>query len=317
MGYLVNLGKEDSMILFFSLTRGSFKNKLTGSLSLITVFIIVSVFSDISTSAPQQILPTSTYPLIGKSGDMFFVDSSAAEAEGNRVRSWTISVPVWVPGYRGRFTVGGVEVGGEPDGDFWDRLFSSELSLDFYFVGLVNYNWRHWNFHLDIFAGTIGNSAKFTLDDNTVVNATLNMWMPSIYAGYDFLYNSSPIGPITNWQVYLGGRIYSVDLEVVLPEKLGEKNGDTSWFTFIVGTDITIKILNRLNLKLSGDIGSITASADPALFGVAALYYRPWDLFSASLGYAAIHIDRIGEGSSDIELKADLAGPVLAIAFHL
>jgi hypothetical protein len=142
------------------------------------------------------------------------------------------------------------------------------------------------------------------------------MWMPSIYAGYDFLYNSSPIGPITNWQVYLGGRIYSVDLEVILPEKLGKKNGDTSWFTFLVGTDITIKILNRLNLKLSGDIGSITASADPALFGVAALYYRPWDLFSASIGYAAIHIDRISEGSSDIELKADLAGPVLAIAFH-
>jgi hypothetical protein len=125
LGYLVNLVKEDSMILFFSLTRGSFKNKLTGSLSLITVFIIVSVFSDISTSAPQQILPTSTYPLIGKSGDMFFVDSSAAEAEGNRVRAWTISVPVWVPGYRGQFTVGGVEVGGEPGGeDFFDQLFS-------------------------------------------------------------------------------------------------------------------------------------------------------------------------------------------------
>ena len=304
-------------MLYLNLFPKSFNNTLKNIVIFCWFVIVANAPIDICASTTFKHHPSS-YRLKISSVDLSLNDTSGTVTGEKRERAWTISVPVWVPGYRGRFTVGGVEVGGEPDGNnFFDRLFSSDLSLDFYFVGLVNYNWRHWNFHLDIFAGTIGNSAKFTLDDNTVVNATLNMWMPSIYAGYDFLYNSSPIGPITNWQVYLGGRIYSVDLEVILPEKLGKKNGDTSWFTFLVGTDITIKILNRLNLKLSGDIGSITASADPALFGVAALYYRPWDLFSASIGYAAIHIDRISEGSSDIELKADLAGPVLAISFHL
>ena len=73
-----------------------------------------------------------------QSRDFHANDTTSNRIENDRIRPWTISVPVWIPGYKGQFTVGGVEVGGEPDGDFWDRLFTSELRLDFYFVGLVN-----------------------------------------------------------------------------------------------------------------------------------------------------------------------------------
>ena len=67
---------------------------------------------------------------------------------------------------------------------------------------------------------------------------------------------------------------------------------------------------------LSGDIGGFLNSDGPSLFGSASVHYQPWDLFSVSLGYAAIHIDRIGDHPEDIAIKADLAGPVLGIAFH-
>ena len=67
---------------------------------------------------------------------------------------------------------------------------------------------------------------------------------------------------------------------------------------------------------LSGDIGGFIDSGTPNLFGSANIHYQPWDLFSVSLGYAAIHIVRVRESPQDMGLRADLAGPVLGIAFH-
>ena len=296
-----------------------YKNSMRWSSLLCSCIVISSFYSNLFAGSPQK------NHSIGPSSFLFSQYLTQDEANGVNVeekqeRPWTVSIPVWVPGYRGRFTVGGVEVEGETGEDnIFDQLFSSNLSLDFYFVGLVNYKWQDWNFHAEIFSGTIGNSAIFTLNDNTVVDAEVNILMPSIYAGYDFLYDSSPIGPVSNWQVYLGGRLYSVDVEAILPGNLGMKNSHTTWFTFLLGTDIAIKVVNRLYVKLSGDIGGLLNSHEPSLFGLGAIHYQPWDLFSVSFGYAAIHIDRVddkNDNSSEMELKADLAGPVFGIGFH-
>ncbi|NOQ97136.1 MAG: hypothetical protein GQ561_03150 [Calditrichae bacterium] len=249
---------------------------------------------------------------------MSFIDTSGTTLEEIKERPWRLGIPLWIPGYTGQFAVGGVEVGGESDGNnFIDRLFSSELSLDFYFVGSVTYRWQQWDFHTDLFAGTIGKSVIFTLNDNTVVDATIKILMPRIYAGYDFLSGADPIGPITQWQAYLGGRYYDLDIEIDLLDERGKVEGKTSWFTFLIGTKMSVHIVNRLTLHLSGDIGGLITNNEPTLFGDVSLHYRPWDLFSVNIGYVAIHLDRVGESPEDIEFTADLAGPVIGIAFHL
>ena len=276
---------------------------------------MVAVSDDIYAGVPFQ-YSSAAHPIMIRIEELPANDTTGAMVKEVKERPWTISVPVWIPGYTGRFTVGGVEVGGEPDGDFLDRLFSSELALDLYFVGLINYKWQHWDFQANIFGGTIGSSTIFTLNDKTVVNASLDMMIPSIYAAYDFLYKSAPLGPITNWQVYLGGRLYFVDIDVIWPADLGIREERTSWLTFILGTHIAIKIIERIKLLFTGDIGGFVGSGAPNLFGSAAVNYRPWDLFSVNLGYAAMHIDRIRDNPQDIGFKADLAGPVMGIAFH-
>lgn len=288
-------------------------------LILYCLLFVVSHTEDVHAVVPFQDA-CSAYSVLPWTENLPVDDTPGNTVGEDKERSWTISVPVWIPGYRGQFTVGGIEVGGEPEDDsFYNRLFSSKLGLDFYFVGMVNYNWQSWDFNADIFSGTIGKSTIFTLNDKTVVDASLDMLIPRFFAAYDLLYNSSPLGPITNWKVYLGGRLFSVNIETIWPKDLGKKEESTLWFIFIFGTDITFKIIERLKLTLSGDIGGFASSTAPNLYGSAVVHYRPWDLFSASLGYAAIHIDRISEGSeksSELKFRADLAGPVVTIAFH-
>ena len=284
---------------FLNLIPAQFKRASAKSATLCILLCVLGPLTDLSAAVPSNI------------------DTTRLALRQNRERRWTIGIPLWIPGYRGQFTVGGVEVGGESGGyGFFDRLFSSDLSLEYYLVMLANYHWRQWNFHLDAFAGNIGKLTTFTLNDNTVVDASISLTMPALYAGYDFLHNSQPLGPITHWQVYLGARIFALDLEVTPPGNLGTKSGDTSWFTFLIGTELTLKISKRLKLKLAGDIGGYTQSTGPTLFGEAYIHYQRWKLISLSIGYMAIRIDGVSEKSEQLQFKANLAGPVVGIAFH-
>ena len=71
-------------------------------------------------------------------------DLETDENEQFRQSNWTITIPLWIPGYRGQFAIGDIDVDGEPgDGEgggedniFW-RLFYPKNKLDFFFSGEV------------------------------------------------------------------------------------------------------------------------------------------------------------------------------------
>ena len=243
-------------------------------------------------------------------------DSTVAALNKDNNRPWTLGLPLWIPGFTGKFAVGGIEVEGEPEDDnIFDQIFSSEYGLDFYFVGLVNYRLERWRFHADVFGGSIGKSAKFIVNDKSVLGAKIEMIMPRIYASYDLLHQS-PLGPINHWQVYMGGRLYFLNLEVTLGENSEKKEGSSNWFTFLVGTELSVKIAKRWHLLVSGDIGGLLATKKLTIFAQTTLNYRPWDLFSVNLGLAFMHMEESGDNSRDVELKANLFGPTLGLAFH-
>lgn len=83
---------------------------------------MVAVSDDIYAEVPFQ-YTSAAHPMMIRTEKLPTNDDTETTIEEAKERPWTISVPVWIPGYTGRFTVGDVEVGGEPDGDFWDRLW--------------------------------------------------------------------------------------------------------------------------------------------------------------------------------------------------
>jgi hypothetical protein len=246
-------------------------------------------------------------------------DSIPAPSATAEKRPWTIGLPIWVPGYvSGRFTVGGTEIGGESEDDnLFDQLFLPEYGLEFYLVGLVNYRWQQWKFHFDIFGGLLSNSVKFTLTDKTVVDGSIQMIMPHIYAGYNFLHDSAPLGPIYNWQVYAGSRLYSTNVEMHLPENSGDTDDGHVWLSVLIGTELEVKIVKRVYLQVTSDIGGAPAGSKWAYFGQASLNYQPWDLFSANFGLAVLHLEVAKtDNPNDLAYNLDLLGPVLGVAFH-
>jgi hypothetical protein len=243
-------------------------------------------------------------------------DSTTVMSDHGEDRPWTIGLPLWIPGFSGKFAVGGIEAEGEPEEDnIFDQIFSSEYGLDFYFVALVNYRWREWRFHADIFGGSIGKSAKFMLNDKSIIDANIELIMPRVFASYNFLHRSA-LGPISHWNAYLGGRMYFMNLEVSLLENRITKQAHSSWFTFLIGTEMAVKIVKRLHLIISGDIGGFTASKKLTIFGQATFNYRPWQVFSVNLGLALIHIEDESDKFRNIAFKANLFGPTLGLAFH-
>ena len=247
----------------------------------------------------------------------FSIASNPSDSSRPKLRSWTLGLPIWIPGFRGKFTKGGTEIIGEPkEEDIFDLLFSSKIGLDFYLVGMVQYKWNSWKFHLDIFDGTIKNSTTFTLTDNTVTETTLQLTMPRFFSAYDFLHDSNPLGPITHWGVYFGGRLYYLDLEVILPDKMELVNTKETWITLFIGTELSVRILKKVHLLFLGDIGGFTGRNKLTAFGQAHLDYRIRDFLSVYIGYSALHISRGLDNPLDLQFEGNLFGPALGIAFY-
>jgi len=52
----------------------------------------------------------------------------------------SLVIPIWIPGYRGQFAIGNVEIDGGTEGDnIFDRIFTRDYAQEFYFMGQYKY----------------------------------------------------------------------------------------------------------------------------------------------------------------------------------
>jgi hypothetical protein len=102
-------------------------------------------------------------------------DKADAEAATQEDRNWSITIPVWVPGYRGEFAIGEIDVGGESSGGsgFFDRFFDTKLKINFFFMGAFAYERDRWRVHADAFGGHFTDDVIFKLTNGTVVSADI------------------------------------------------------------------------------------------------------------------------------------------------
>ena len=231
--------------------------------------------------------------------------------------NWTITIPLWLPGFRGQFTIGDLEVGGgSPGGPEFGRLFANDVKLNLFYMGAVAYAPTRWRLHGDIFGGDFTNDVIFTLTDETVVSARVRPTIPRLHVGYRVLDRSrseSAIQRVRGW-VYAGVRYYDVKAEVDVSE--GTESLTARWADPIVGARIPVDLSSRWWVELSGDVGGFGVGSKFCWTILAGITYRISQLVSLTLAYNVLDVDYSGTvGSEDFRWKARVGGPGLGIRF--
>jgi len=244
------------------------------------------------------------------------LDSEEAIQAG---RNWTIAIPVWIPGYRGEFAVGGITVDGESSGGsgIFDRLFDTNISLNFFFMGGASYERGRWRAHGDIFGGKFTEDVVFKATDGTVISASVQPIIAKLVVQYRALrwdWGKSPHQLLRLW-VYGGVRDYDVRAEASVfsfAQKI-----DTNWADPIVGVWVPVDLSRRWMLEGVFDVGGFdVGSRFSWQLGVAATY-RATPLISLTAGYNVLDVDYRDElAGQPVLFKVRLGGPGVAVRFN-
>lgn len=246
-------------------------------------------------------------------------------------RKWAIEIPIWIPGFRGEFAYGDVDLEGEdgwlptPEnpiekpgfGGVFKRLFKSGWDLNYFFVTSVAYNNKKFYSELDLFSGTVGLSLKFRLNNKELVNAAIHSDLFRINAGYQ-LFEHPVLKDKAKYELfaYTGVRVQSFTLTSELDGIGKTLSVDPLWIEPVLG----------LRNELSFDYWKFVIQADIGSFGVddkfsymlnVNTFYRISNLLSLKLGWNAWYVnynDRFKDES--LKLKVHLAGPVGALVFN-
>ena len=105
-----------------------------------------------------------------------------------------MTIPIWVPGFRGDFTYGDISLEGEdgtdpsdptdpPEGggNIFSRLFNSSSFLKFFFMGRVAYSSDKFIIELDSFSGRVGNRVEFVLNNREIATADFFTFFDTSY----------------------------------------------------------------------------------------------------------------------------------------
>ena len=250
--------------------------------------------------------------------------------ENNDFR-FQLDIPVWVPGFRGEFAYGDVELDGEngvdPEnpieppsgaiGKILNRLFNDSWTFNFYFVGKATYTGDKLFVSTDFFGGSVSNSVKFLLNNSEIVNARFTSLNWRFVAGWK-IYN------VENRQRHLsfciipftGARVFSQSVYSDKNDLINKIDVTPVWSDFLLGIKNSFEY-RRWQFNLVGDYGFYLKSGRSSYqFTLSAKY-----LFGRNIGMRMswTHLQLNYKGlyrGDDLLLKISLSGPSLAVSLN-
>ena len=234
-------------------------------------------------------------------------------------RNFTVTIPLWVPSFRGEFAKGDVGVDAEPSPTAGiDDLFKSKTTIQFYFMGAIEFRQDRLMAHADLFGSKLTKSLIFTLTDGTLISGEVNPIIPRIYAGFQVagVERESAAPPWLEVWVYGGIRYYDIELKIDLLDGRGQQDWSVVWADPIVGVRLPVQASRRWSFIASADIGGFGIGSKYAWQVEGLAIFRLSNLISFRLGYIALATDYEGTVDGDsYQLRAALAGPEAGIGF--
>lgn len=246
-------------------------------------------------------------------------------------RNWNVEIPVWIPGFRGEFAYGDVELEGEdgndltPEypiekpgfGDAFKRLFKTGWNLNYFFQTSVTYTNKRFYSEFDMFSGTVGANLKFRYNNSKLVNANVHSDLFRLCAGYQ-LYEHSFLKDKARYKLfgYGGVRLHNFKVTSDL-DKIGKTiKIDPLWIEPLLGVKNELSF-DYWRFVVQADMGSFDINDKFSYMLNFYTFYRISNLLSFKLGWNAWYInynDRFKDES--LKLKVHLAGPVGALVFN-
>ena len=230
-------------------------------------------------------------------------------------RNWHIEVPVWVPGFRGSLTYGGITTlpeGG--DFDVIDRL-NGELGLTFYLIGNVAYSPGNWLFNIDGFRTTLASDLGFENVDKVQFLVDIEGTILRGLAGYKVLEIENK-EKYTKFELYPYGGFRYINLDIY-STNTNFLDIRPDWIEPILGIKAPLRY-RRWFVTLKADVGGFSINNHWSWSAALKANYRFSKLFAIGLGYTGMEFNY----DQDFEYKylnlgIRLAGPVLSVQFHL
>lgn len=246
-------------------------------------------------------------------------------------RPWTIELPIWIPGFRGDFVYGDIDLEGEDGGDPGDpgdpgdenncgifcRVFNSKTYLKFFFMTRVTYNKNNFIAQFDGFSAAFGESIKFNYNNKEIVQVNVRAVLLRIYGGYSIIERTSNSQKFKfNLYGYGGARFHGIQISSDLNEAINKLDISPTWAEPILGlkTRFTMK---KWLFTFQGDVGGFYINKKLSYMINALASYRINRWLSVKLGWNVLDIDYKNTiRDKDLKLKIHLEGPSTALVFH-
>ena len=249
----------------------------------------------------------------------------------NNNGKWAIEIPIWIPGFRGEYSYGDISLEGEdgknpkPEqpiekpgfGDVFKRLFNTNGSLNFVFMGKASFTTDKFIVQFDGFSGNVGQSTVFRYNNKELISAHFSTNLFRLFGGYEIVDVWSNSGKLNyRLQPYGGIRYQDVNLKVDID--IIEKHADVTplWVEPILGVRNELA-LKRWDFILNGDFGVWDVKNEFSFMINFATHYRISNLISLKAGWTVWNINyKKNISDEDLKIKLNLAGPSTAITFH-
>ena len=248
-------------------------------------------------------------------------------------KPWTVEIPLWIPGFTGEFAYGGIEIEGEdgveivnpieppPPGEgiggIFDRLFTTNWYLKFFYLTRVVYEPSKIKVQFDMIAGAVGNSVVFNYNQQELIESSFRTINLRLYAGYKFVerygsksnfrYEAFAYGGVRTYiqrlQADLSGTNFKLDINPVLTEPIIGLENQFTWKRWLV--------------NVQGDYGNIFARNKRSIQITAFVLYRMGRTTSLKVGWNHLYINLSSTFlRQDYKVKMTLSGPMVAVSFN-
>ena len=247
-------------------------------------------------------------------------------------RPWTMEIPLWIPGFAGYFSYGDIDIEGEdgvdPEnpvenppggsiGKIFSRLFNTNWKLNFFYLTKIAYERHPFIVQFDAITGAVGETTKFSFNNNQLVKANFRTTNLRLIGGYKIINTQFGTGKF-QYELfgYTGFRAHFHKVHSDLNSTINTLDINPIWFEPLIG------IQNQFTWKrwfavVQGDYGGYFVKAKYSIQFTAYVYYRTGKATSLKFGWNHLYLDQSGSLlRQDYVINATFSGPSAGLALH-